>query len=149
MGNLVPIGHASSNSFSSNSVWAFNRDGTGTTVSRVVSIGDPDPGDSGATSAINTTSDFTYTIGDGGALTIIQGPINSTLVAGPAAGQQTQSVNMPPQTGYVSRDKKTLVFGSYDPGVETVSRVDLVPPVVTSQRICHRTNTAIRIDADR
>ena len=57
--NLAPIGHASSNSFSVHGVWSFNEDGTGTLVGRVVSLGDPDPGDNGAASAIDISGAFT------------------------------------------------------------------------------------------
>jgi hypothetical protein len=38
------------------------------------------------------------------------------------------------------------VFGSFDPAVESTTRVDL--GVVESVRICHRSNTAVRIGSD-
>lgn len=144
---FVPIGHASSNSFSSNGVLTFNEDGTGTLASRVVSVGDPDPGDSGATCATDTSSNFTHSVGDDGTFTLMLGPITSTFVAGPRVGIQTQTTNLAVQVGHVSRDRKSLVYSSYDPAVETTTRLDL--GVVESMRICHRSNTAIRIDGDQ
>lgn len=144
---FVPIGHASANSFSSNGVLTFNGDGTGSQTSRTIAIGDPDPGDSGATSAIDNSSSFTYTVADDGTFTFAQGPIASNFVAGPRVGIQTVTTGLPVAVGHVSSDKKTLVFGSFDPAVESTTRVDL--GVVESVRICHRTNTAIRIDRDK
>jgi hypothetical protein len=144
---FVPIGHASANSFSRDGVLTFNEDGTGTSATRVIAIGDPDPGDSGATSAIDGSSAFTYSVADDGALTLTEGPITSTFVAGPRVGIQTQTTNVAVLVGYVSTDKKTLVFSSYDPVVESTTRLDL--GLVESVRICHRTNTAVRIDRDQ
>lgn len=142
--NFVPIGHASANSFSSNGVLTFNGDGTGSSTGRTITIGDPDPGDSGATNGIDNSSNFTYTVADDGTFTFAQGPITSTFVAGPRVGIQTSTTGVPPAVGHVSRDKKTLVFGSFDPAVESTTRLDL--GVVESVRICHRSNTAVRID---
>ena len=141
--SFVPIGHASSNSFSTHGVLAFNGDGTGSQTARTVAIGDPDPGDSGATSAIDISSSFTYTVADDGTLTIGQGPISSNTVAGPRTGIQTVTSGVPTAVGHVSSDKKTLVYGSFDPAVESTLRVDLNE--VESVRICHRSNTAVRI----
>jgi hypothetical protein len=148
---LVPIGHASSNSFSFNGVFSFNKDGTGNIAARVVSVGDPDPGDSGATSGINTSSAFTYTLADDGTLTIFQGPSTSDFVVGPrAGGLQSVASGFPPMIGHVSTNKSTLVFGQYDPGVETLTRMDpFFGLVAESQRICNRAFTAIRTDSDQ
>jgi hypothetical protein len=143
---FVPIGHASANSFSSNGVLTFNGDGTGSQTSRTIAIGDPDPGDSGATSAIDNSSSFAYTLADDGTFTFAQGPITSNFVAGPRVGIQTLTTGVPAAVGHVSSDKKTLVFGSFDPAVESTTRLDL--GVVESMRICHRTNTAVRIGGD-
>jgi hypothetical protein len=144
--NFVPIGHASSNSFSRNGVLTFNKDGTGTSSTRVTAIGDPDPGDSGATSSIDSSSSFTYTVGDDGAFSLAEGTFTSTAVAGPRTGIVTQTSNLPVLTGFVSNDRKTIVFGSFDPLVESTTRVDL--GVVESLRVCHRTSTAVRIGSD-
>jgi hypothetical protein len=143
---FVPIGHASANSFSRNGVLTFNENGTGTSATRVIAIGDPDPGDSGATSAIDSSSAFTYSVADGGALTLVEGPITSTFVAGPRAGIQTLITNVPALVGYVSKDKKTLVLSSFEPAVESTTRLDL--GLVESVRICHRSTTAVRIEGD-
>lgn len=143
---FVPIGHASTNSFSSNGVLMLNGDGTGSQTSRTIAIGDPDPGDSGATSVIDNSSSFTYTVADDGTFTFAQGSVTSNFVGGPRVGIQTVTAGIPAAVGHVSSDKKTLVFGSFDPAVESTTRVDL--GVVESVRICHRTNTAVRIGSD-
>jgi hypothetical protein len=144
--SFVPIGHASANSFSSNGVLTFNGDGTGSQTARTVTIGDPDPGDSGATNVIDNSSSFTYTVSDDGTFTFVQGPITSDFVGGPRVGIQTVTSGVPAAVGHVSSDKKTLVFGSFDPAVESTLRVDL--GVVESVRICHRSNTSVRIGSD-
>ncbi len=146
--NLAPIGHASTNSSSLNGIWSFNKDGTGTIAQRVVSLGDPDPGDSGAAAVIDTSSDFTYGIADDGTITMNQGPINSVFVAGPRAGFQSQTSGVPPLVGHASTNKSTLVFGTFNPGVETTTRVVPDFGFVESLRICHRAFTAVRIDSD-
>jgi hypothetical protein len=146
--NLAPIGHASANSFSSNGILNFNADGTGSMATRVVAVGDPDPGDSGATSAIDTTSTFTYIVADDGTFNFDQGQVNSSFVAGPRAGQHTQTTGIPTQVGHVSGNKGALVFGSFDPVVETVTNVDGPSAGQSTKRICYRSNTAVRIDSD-
>jgi hypothetical protein len=143
---FVPIGHASSNSFSRHGVLTFNGDGTGTSATRVVVVSDPDPGDASGTSAIDSTSSFAYSAGDDGILTLSEGTITSLAVAGPRTGIQTQTINVGTLVGNVSADGKTLIFAAHDPAVETTIRPDL--GVVESQRLCHRINTAIRIDRD-
>lgn len=145
--NFAPIGHASANAFSRHGVLTFNEDGTGTSATRVVAIGDPDPGDSGATSAIDSSGSFTYSVTDDGTLILAEGTITSSFVAGPRAGIQTQTTDVATLVGHVSRDKRTLVFGSFDPAVETTIRLDL--GLVDSRRICQRANTAVRIDGDQ
>jgi hypothetical protein len=85
-------------------------------------------------------------LADDGTFTFAQGPITSNFVAGPRVGIQTLTTGVPAAVGHVSSDKKTLVFGSFDPAVESTTRLDL--GVVESMRICHRTNTAVRIGGD-
>src|SRR5215472_15961965 len=97
--NFVPIGHASSNSFSRNGVLTFNGDGTGTSATRVIVISDPDAGDPTGENAIDSTSTFTYTVGDDGSFTLSEGTILSVSVL---SGIGTQTINLAVLKGHVS-----------------------------------------------
>jgi hypothetical protein len=141
--NLVPIAGAGVNSFSSTGVATFNGDGTGTLVGRSVLtnlVGQV------AASAADHVIPMTYSVAPDRTLTIETGPSLNTFVAGPRAGQQNSSSGVPTLVGHVSSDGKSMVFGSFDPAVETLTRVS--PPVdnpVEAVRICHRSYAGIRI----
>jgi hypothetical protein len=148
---LVPLGPAGVNSFSSADIYTFNGDGTGSYSGRSVLANLNQPGSlgpqsGGALGAADHVIPFTYTVADDRTLTIIQGPSLNTFVAGPRAGQQNSSSGVPPQVGHVSSDGKSIVFGSFDPAVETITRV--FPPVdnpIEAVRICHRSHMGVRI----
>jgi hypothetical protein len=149
--SLVPIGPAGVNSFSSTDVYSFNGDGTGTLTGRSVIAnlnqpGSVGPQSAGAISAADHVIPFTYSVADDRTLTIIPGPSLNTFVAGPRAGQQNSTSGVPPQVGHVSADGKSIVFGSFDPAVETLTRV--FPPVdnpIEAVRICQRSHAGARI----
>jgi hypothetical protein len=148
---LVPIGPAGVNSFSSTDVYTFNGDGTGTYSGRsiIANLNQPGsvgPQSGGAISSADHVIPFTYSVADDRTLTIVQGQSLNTFQAGPRAGQQNSSSGVPPQVGHVSHDGKSIVFGSFDPAVETLTRV--FPPVdnpIESVRICHRSHAGVRI----
>jgi len=148
---LVPLGPAGVNSFSSTDVYTFNGDGTGTYSGRsiIANLNQPGsvgPQSGGAISAADHVIPFTYTVAHDRTLTIVQGPSLNTFTAGPRAGQQNSSSGVPPQVGRVSRDGTSIVFGSFDPAVETLTRVS--PPVdnpIESVRICHRAHSGALI----
>jgi hypothetical protein len=140
---LVPLAPAGVNSFSSTGVITFNGDGTGTLSGRSVITNLVTPG---AISAADHVIPITYSVAADRTLTIDQGPSLNTFVAGPRAGQQNSSSGVPTAVGHVSSDGKSIVFGSFDPAVETLTRVS--PPLdnpVESVRICHRSTSGIRI----
>jgi hypothetical protein len=140
---LVPNGPAGVNSFSSTGIATFNGDGTGTLVGRSVITNLVSPG---AVSAADHIIPITYSVAADRTLTIDQGPSLNTFVAGPRTGQQNSSSGVPTSVGHLSSDGKSIVFGSFDPAVETISRVSPpVPNPVESVRICHRSYTGVRI----
>jgi hypothetical protein len=66
-------------------------------------------------------------------------------VAGQNIGQQSRVTNIPNFIGRLSSDGNSMVFATFNPGVEIVTRVVPGPQLVTQVRICHRARTAIRI----
>jgi hypothetical protein len=141
--NLVPIGPSFVNTNSIQGVLTFNGDGTGSSVLRFVSLGSP-----GAASAIDTSQQFTYSVAADGTLTIDIGASVSVTVAGPNTGQQSRVSDVPTFIGRLSSDRKSLTFSTFNPGVETVTRVVPAPELVTTLRICHRSRIGIRISRD-
>jgi hypothetical protein len=141
---LVPLGPTTDNSSSSTGVGTFNGDGTGTIVARTVSLGSPV--NSGAVSALDVVIPFAYSVAPDRTLTIEQGPSLNTFVAGQRVGQQNSSSDVPTLVGHLSSDGKSIVFGTFDPGVETLTRVSPpVPNPIEAVRICHRSFTGVRI----
>ena len=138
--DLVPIGPSFVNTNSVQGVLTFNGDGTGSSVSRFVSLGNP-----GAAGAFDSSVQFTYSVATDGTLTIDNGPSISVTVAGPNTGQQSRISDVPTFIGRLSSDGKSLTFATFNPGVETVTRVVPAPEVVTTLRICHRNRIGIRI----
>jgi hypothetical protein len=138
--DLQPIGPSGVLTLSIQGVRTFNGDGTGTVFARVVSLGNPGPG-----SATELSAQFTYSVAADRTLTINQGPTLNTFVAGLGTGEQVSVSNIPTFTGRYSSDMNSLTFGSFDPGVETVTRITPAPALVESVRICHRARTGIRI----
>jgi hypothetical protein len=122
-------------SFGTTGVVTFNGDGTGTLQGRTVT--QPQ-----SIEALDTVIPLTYTVAADRTLTIVQGPSLNTFVAGTLAGQQNSSSNVPPFVGHLSADRKSIVFGTFNPGVETITF--LTSPAQT-QRICFRSFTGIRI----
>lgn len=141
--DLVPIGPSFVNTNSVQGVLTFNGDGTGSSVSRFVSLGNP-----GAAGAFDSSVQFTYSVAADGTLTIDNGPSISVTVAGPNTGQQSRISGVPTFVGRLSSDRKSLTFASFNPGVETVTRLVPAPELVTSVRICHRNRIGIRISRD-
>jgi len=131
-------------SLSFNGVSTFNGDGTGTTVARTVSVNVP-----GSPQAADFTIPFKYSLAADRTLTIVQDPALVTFVAGVRAGPPQQQISIsgtPALIGRVSSDGKSITFGSFEPGVETATRVfPPVPNPVESVRICHRAFAGIRI----
>ena len=128
---LVPMGTTSSITFSFTGVLTFNGDGTGSLTARGDFL------NPGGASAGDSTADFTYSVAADRTVTFDQGTTSTTFVAGASMGTVTVS-NIPALVGHLSSDRKSIVLGSFKPGVEDVSTGAL-------HRICHRSRTAIRI----
>jgi hypothetical protein len=135
----------------------FNGDGTGTVKGTSVGITiRPTPGPDGyphfppgAGSSYFSYS-FTYTVnGDGSwTATMVPGSYTETFVTGGRAGQTATLDSLPPVTGLISQDGKTLILvvdplsgGAFVPTVETVtySNGDVWP------QICHRSRVLISL----
>ena len=135
--SLVPLGSNSQASFGTTGVVTFNGDGTGTLQGRTVT-------QPGSVQALDTVIPLTYSVAADRTLTVVQGPSLNTFVAGTLAGQQNSSSGVPPFVGHLSSDRKSIVFGSFAPDVETIT--NLSGPG-QNQRICFRSFTGIRITA--
>jgi hypothetical protein len=141
--SFVPLGSSSESSFGTTGVVAFNGDGTGTLSGRTITQPGAVQGlQPGTVEALDTSIPITYSVAADRTLTVIQGPSLNTFVAGTLAGQQNSSSGVPPFVGHLSLDRKSFVFGTFDPAVETITF--LTSPTVT-QRICFRSFTGIRI----
>jgi hypothetical protein len=137
---LVPLGPTFAFTSSLQGVRTFNGDGTGSMRARVVSIaGGAFP------NANDVSSQFTYSVTADRTLTMDDGPLHLVFVAGPSVGQQLRISNVPTFIGRVSSDGKSLTYATFNPGVETSTRLVPAPELVDSVRICHRTATGIRI----
>jgi hypothetical protein len=136
--SLVPNGGSSESSFGTTGVVTFNGDGTGTLQGRTVT-------QPGSIEALDTVIPITYGVAADRTLTVVQGPSLNTFVAGTLAGQQNSSTGVPPFVGHLSSDRKSIVFGTFDPAVETITF--LSSPAQT-QRICFRSFTGIRVTSD-
>jgi hypothetical protein len=147
----------------------FNGDGTGTVKGTSVGITvRPTPGPNGyphfPPSAGSTffSYNFTYTVNGDGSWTakMVPGSYHETFVTGPRSTQnpanlanQTATIDsLPPVTGLISQDGKTLILvvdplsgGAFVPTVETVtySNGDVYP------QICHRSRVLISLGNGR
>lgn len=152
---------AFSHSFSVEGIRTFNGDGTGTVKGTSVGITvRPTPGPNGfphfPPSAGSSTFkfSFTYTVGGDGGWTsaMVAGSFTETFVAGPRSTanpfnlvNQTATIDaLPPVTGLISQDGKTLIAAHVTPTVETVtySNGDVWP------QICHRSRVFIKLQGD-
>jgi hypothetical protein len=141
--SLVPLGSISGQSFGTTGVVTFNGDGTGTLSGRTITQPGVFTGPAPATiQALDTLIPITYSVAADRTLTVTQGPSLNTFVAGTLAGTQNSSSNVPPFVGHMSADRKAIVFGSFDPGVETIT--NLSGPG-QNLRICFRSFTGVRI----
>jgi hypothetical protein len=132
----------------------FNGDGTGTVKGTAVAVvGRPTPGPDGYphfaphAESDNFSFSFTYTVnGDGSwTATMVPGSYTETVVTGPRAGQTATVDAIPPITGLISGDGKTLIAAHTTPTVETKTFMngDIVGDVEPA--ICHRSRVFINL----
>jgi hypothetical protein len=138
--DLRPLGFSFVSSFSFEGVHTLNGDGTGSTTAKSVGL----LGHPGAVNVAENSSQFTYSVAADRTLTIDYGPQHGVSVAGPGVGQENSISNIS-LVGHVSSDGRSLTIASFDPRVETVTRLVPAPELVVSVRICHRTQTGVRI----
>lgn len=154
--DLIPTPTASGNtvaysrSFSVEGIRTFNGNGTGTVKGTAVGITvRPTPGPNGfphfppAAGSADFSFSFTYTVdGNGGwTATMVPGSYTETFITGPRAGQTATVDAIPPVTGMISQDGKTLIAAHVAPAVETrtFSNGDVDP------EICHRSRVFIKL----
>lgn len=134
-------------SFSVHGVRTFNGDGTGTVVTRTVTIthpraipGDPPFFDRGGASSSDSESDFTYEVFPDRTFTALALVAHGTILTGTRAGQ-TFTVGPLPLRGEISQDRKTLATTSDAPVVETITFSD----GDVEKRICHRSRINLKL----
>ncbi len=148
-----PTSGAYNHSFSVEGIRKFNGNGTGTVKGTVVGISHrPTPGPNGfphfppSASAADFSFSFTYTVNEDGSWTsaMVPGTYTETYTSGPRTGQTATVDAIPPVTGMISQDHKTLVAAHVTPTVEvhTYSNGDVDP------QICHRSRVFIKLDGD-
>jgi hypothetical protein len=142
-----------SQSFAVEGIRTFNGDGTGTVKGTTVGITvRPTPGPNGfphfppAAGSADFSFQFTYTVdGNGGwTATMVPGSYLQTYLTGPRTGQTSTVDAIPPVTGMISEDGKTLIAAHTTTTVEThtYSNGDVDP------QICHRSRVFIRLKDD-
>jgi hypothetical protein len=142
---------AYSRSYAVEGIRTFNGDGTGTVKGTAVNITvRPTPGPGGfphfppSAGSANFQFSFTYTVDGSGGWTsaMVPGSYSETHLTGPRAGQTSDVDAIPPVTGMISQDGKTLIAAHLTPLVEThtYSNGDVDP------QICHRSRVFIRLN---
>lgn len=140
-------------SFAVEGIRKFNGDGTGTVKGTVVSVTPrPDPGPGGfphfppAAGSADFSFSFTYTVNPDRTWTasMVPGSYLETHLTGPRAGQTSTVDALPPVTGMISQDGKTLIAAHVTTAVEThtFSNGDVDP------QICHRSRVFIKLKGD-
>jgi hypothetical protein len=150
--NLRPNdpGSSFSRSFAVEGIRTFNGNGTGTVKGTAVGITvRPTPGPGGfprfppAAGSADFHFSFTYTVSGDGSWTAIMvpGSYGETHLTGPRTGQTSTVDAIPPVTGMVSQDGKTLIAAHITTAVETHthSNGDVDP------QICHRSRVFIKL----
>jgi hypothetical protein len=141
--NLTPIDGRFTFSSSTQGVWTFNGDGTGTSQSRSVSLTHPDtPVTLGGAGSSDTQASFTYTVAPDRTVTVVSsGPVTGTVFTGTRAGQTFTIDPFSGYTGLLARDRKSLALASEEPTVEveTFSNGDV------HYRICHRSRILLKL----
>jgi hypothetical protein len=140
-------------SFSVEGIRTFNGNGTGTVKGTAMGVAHrPTPGPNGfphfppSASAAEFTFNFTYTVNGDGSWTaaMVPGSYSETFTAGPRTGQTATVDAIPPVSGMISQDGKTLIAAHLTPVVEThsYSNGDVDP------EICHRSRVFIKLKND-
>jgi hypothetical protein len=137
-------------SFAVEGIRTFNGDGTGKVKGTSVGVTvRPTPGPGGfphfppAAGSSDFSFSFTYTVNAEGSWTtaMVPGSYSETYLTGPRTGQTATVDAIPPVTGMISQDGKTLIAAHLTPMVETFtySNGDVEP------RICHRSRVFIKL----
>jgi hypothetical protein len=134
-------------SFSVHGVRTFNGDGTGTVVTRSVTITHPRAlptvppfFDRGGASSSDAVSDFTYEVFPDRTFTALASVADGTILTGTRAGQ-TFTLGPVAFGGEISQDGKTLATTSDAPVVETITFSD----GDVEKRICHRSRINLKL----
>jgi hypothetical protein len=138
--NFTPTDGSFGQSFTSEGIRTFNRDGTGTV--RGSSMGITIPANVNSAGSDDFSFSFTYTVNDDGSWTSdLIGVETGTIKTGPRAGQTFTISNSPTSTGMISQNGSTLTLATLDPKVEivTFSNGDV------HKRICHRSRVFIKL----
>src|SRR5262249_21582697 len=141
--DLTPIDGRFTVSSSTQGVWTFNGDGTGTSQSRSVSLTHPDtPVTLGGAGSNDAQASFTYTVAPDRTVTVVSsGPVTGTVFTGTRAGQTFTIEPFAGYTGLLARDRKSLALASEEPTVEveTFSNGDV------HYRICPRSRPLLKL----
>src|SRR5262249_24955917 len=141
--DLTPMDGRFTFSSSTQGVWTFHGDGTGTSQSRSVSLTHPDtPVTLGGAGSSDTQASFTYTVAPDRTVTVVSsGPVTGTVFTGTRAGQTFTIDPFSGYTGLLARDRKSLALASEEPPVEgeTSSNGDV------HSRICPRSRPLLKL----
>jgi hypothetical protein len=152
------VTHAFNRSFSVEGIRTFDGNGNGTVKGTAVGIlYKPTPGPTGyphfppSASSGDFSFQFTYTVnGDGSwTATMVPGTYTETFATGPRTGQTATVDAIPPVTGVISQDGKTLIAAHLAPSVETRTFFDANGnPGDVWPEVCHRSREFIKLQND-
>lgn len=135
--SLVALGPSSSFSFNVEGVRTFNGDGTGTDVGRNVRL---NPGSAGAD---DFTCEFTYDVAPDLTFTV-DVTCSGINTAGPGTGIKFKRTDIR-TTGHISKDRRTLVWATGEPNVETFTQTFPNGAKTTNFSICHRSRVGVKV----
>lgn len=138
----VPSHGATTRTLSNEGVLTFNGDGTGTFAGKTLSINQTGPGAIPVSEA-DFICPLTYTVNPDGSFTTQLG-CSGTILSGAGAGS-TYTISGMGLTGQLGRGGQIFIANDTNPNVETFT---FTPPGGTTlffERICGRSQTAIRM----
>lgn len=123
----------------------YNGDGTGTVIGQLLSINHNGTGNGAKpVTQVDFTCDLTYTVHADDTFTEML-TCTGSFIAGGGTGS-TFTATVIEQKGLFANGRKSFVFGSVNPDIETITVTPLAGPRITVEAICSRSGTAFKVN---
>jgi hypothetical protein len=101
---------------------------------------------SGGGTVVAIQQDHSFTVDADGTLTLTsQGSHGTFTKGGGLVGATVDTVGMPPLTGRISKDGRTIALTNADMAVEQITTTQTNGTATTISRVCHRTETMYKL----